>query len=313
MLISFRILLNKKVNYELFESKKYIIGDIEWGGFGAMYARRKLIMQIGHAFGRTPIFRYTSYVYDDPFKQFNVNLDTLKKNGIKEVEIFDFTENDKEVVFFDFGKYWNSENMHKYQCWRPNDVDYTMYSGYMYGLLKLNKTYKDKVEECIDFLKEKYEIKGFKNLTALHLRRGDKIMETSYLSDEYLFKYVEENKLGDSFFVTSDELDYIHEIEQKYPQYNFIYDSEEKRYGNQKISNTDMVTRNPALKEQETLMFMKNVEILKECKAVVGLHSAQMTKIAGSMNSFSNKKNNLHLLDPKTNKRETMGSSEQTA
>ena len=297
----------------LFIFQKYIVGDIEWGGFGAMYARRKLIMQIGHRFNRTPIFRYTSYVYDDPFQEFNPNLKTLKEKGIKEVEKFDFTDNDKEVVFFDFGAYWNSPNMHKYQCWNPDSSDYLMYSGYMYNLLKLNKSYKEKVEDKISYLKEKYEIKGFDNLVALHLRRGDKIVESSYLTHEFLFKYVEENNLGKDFFVTSDELEYIHEVEEKYPQYNFVYDSEEKRYGNQKISNADMVSRNPALREQETLMFMKNVEILKQCKCVIGPHSAQMTKIAGSMNSYLKGKNTLHLIDPNTNKKETMGSSEQTS
>jgi len=301
------------MTYNLFDSQKYIVGDIEWGGFGAMYARRKLIMQIGHRFNRTPIFRYTSYVYDDPFKEFNPSLKILKEKGIKEVEKFDFTDNDKEVVFFDFGAYWNSPNMHKYQCWYPENSNYLMYSGYMYNLLELNKSYKEKVEDKISYLKEKYEIKGFDNLVALHLRRGDKIVESSYLTHEFLFKYVEENNLGKDFFVTSDELEYIHEVEEKYPQYNFVYDSEEKRYGNQKMSNADMVSRNPALREQETLMFMKNVEILKQCKCVIGPHSAQMSKIAGSMNSFLRGENTLHLIDPNTNKKETMGSSEQTA
>ena len=301
------------MTYNLFDSQKYIVGDIEWGGFGAMYARRKLIMQIGHRFNRTPIFRYTSYVYDDPFQEFNPNLKTLKEKGIKEVEKFDFTDNDKQAVFFDFGAYWNSPNMHKYQCWHPDDCDYLMYSGYMYNLLKLNKSYKEKIEDTISYLKEKYEIKSFDNLVALHLRRGDKIVESSYLTHEFLFKYVEEKNLGKDFFVTSDELEYIHEVEEKYPQYNFVYDSEEKRYGNQKMSNADMVSRNPALREQETLMFMKNVEILKQCKCVIGPHSAQMTKIAGSINSYLKGKNALHLIDPNTNKKETMGSSEQTA
>jgi hypothetical protein len=50
------------MNFDIFSNNKYLIGDIEWGGFGAMYARRKLIMQIAHAFNRTPIFRYTSYI-----------------------------------------------------------------------------------------------------------------------------------------------------------------------------------------------------------------------------------------------------------
>ena len=301
------------MDFNLFDSEKYIVGDIEWGGFGAMYARRKLIMQIAHAFNRTPVFRYTSYAYEDPFKEFTPNLDSLKKKGIKEVEKFDFSYNDKEVVFFDFASYWNSSNMREYQCWHPKEVEYLMYSGYMYNLLKLNNSYKSKVEEEIEYLKEKYEIENFKNLVALHLRRGDKIVESSYLTHEFIFKYVEENSLGKHFFVTSDDLEYIHEVEEKYPQYNFIYYSEEKRYGNQKMSNTDMVSMNPALKEQETLTFVKNVEILKQCKCVIGPHSAQMTKIAGSMNSYLKDNNALHLIDPNSNKKETMGSSEQTS
>jgi hypothetical protein len=301
------------MNYNLFKSNKYLVGDIEWGGFGAMYARRKLIMQIAHAFNRTPIFRYTSYVYDDPFNEFKINLKTLKEKGINEVTTFDFTDNDKEAVFFDFGSYWNTENMVKYQCWCPKGDDYLEYSGYLYNLLKINKKYKKDVEEKLQFLKEKYQIKGFDNLVAIHLRRGDKIVESPYLNDRFLFAYVEENDLGKDFFVTSDDLQFIHEIEEKYPQYNFIYDSDEKRYGDEKISNVDMVSMNPSLKEQETLTFIKNVEILKQCKCVIGQHSAQMTKIGGSINSYLKKEDVLHLIDPKTNTLEFMGSSEQTS
>lgn len=301
------------MNFDIFSGDKYLIGDIEWGGFGAMYARRKLIMQIAHAFNRIPVFRITSYAYDDPFKQFEINLNTLKNKGIKEIKKFDFTDNDEQAVFFDFGAYWNSVNMEKYQCWHPKEESYLMYSGFMYNLLQLKESYVEKINENIDFIKEKYEIKDFSNFTALHLRRGDKITETSYISDEFLFNFLKENEFGNKIFVTSDELEYIHEIENKYPEYEFIYDSDEKRYGNSKISNADLVSRDPSLKEQETFTFVKNVEILKQCKRVIGLNSAQMTKIAGSINSFLKKENSLFLIDPLTNKIDTMGSSAQTS
>ena len=75
------------------------------------------------------------------------------------------------------------------------------------------------------------------------------------------------------------------------------------------LSNVDMVSMNPALKEQETLTFVKNVEILKQCKFVIGPHSAQMTKIAGSMNSYLKNKIALYLIDPTNNNIENMGSS----
>jgi hypothetical protein len=304
------------MNYNIFKTEKerYLVGNIEYGGFGAMYARRKLIMQIAQAFNRIPIFRYSkSYVYDDPFLEFNPNINDLKNKGIDEIKKFNFTDNEEMVVYFDFGPYWNSQYMHKYQCWTPDKEDYLLYSGYMYNLLKLKDQYSFKVNEQINFIKEKYEINSFNDHIAIHLRRGDKITETSYMNDTYLFEFIEKLNLGNKLFVTSDELDYIYEIEQKYPNFEFIYDSDEKRYGNKMISNADMVAMNPSLKEQETLTFVKNVEILKQCKAVIGPNSAQMTKIAGSMNSFLNNKNNLYLINPKDNSVDVMGSSEQTS
>ena len=299
------------MKYDIFSTnnEKYIIGDIEAGGFGAMYARRKLIMQIGHAFNRIPVFRYSNYTYDDPFKEFNINLKTLKEKGLNEVKKFDFTDNDEKAVYFDFGTYWNTPNMDRYQSWHPEEMEYLYYSGYMYNLLELNDTYKSKVNEEISFIKEKYEIQNFNNTIALHLRRGDKVSDTPYLSESFLFDFVEKIYDGEKIFVTSDELDYIYEIERKYPNYEFIYDSNEKRYGSRFISNAQLVETNPALKEQETLTFVKNVEILKDCKCVIGSHSAQMTKIGGSINSYLKKKKTLHLIDPFTNEFVTMGSS----
>jgi hypothetical protein len=304
------------MNYNIFKTDKerYLVGDIEYGGFGAMYARRKLIMQISQAFNRIPIFRFSkSYVYDDPFLEFNPNIKNLKDKGIKEIKKFDFTDSDEMVMFFDFGSYWNSPNMHKYQCWSPNNENYLQYSGYMYNILRLKDEYSLKVDEKLNFIKEKYEIDSFKEYIAVHLRRGDKITETSYLNDINLFEFIENLNLGNKIFVTSDELDYIYEIEDKYPNFEFIYDADEKRYGSKTLSNVDMVARNPSLREQETLTFIKNIEILKQCKVVIGPNSAQMTKIAGSVNSFLNGKNNLYLINPKDNSIDVMGSSEQTS
>ena len=299
------------MKYDIFSTnkEKYIIGDIEIGGFGAMYARRKLIMQIGHAFNRIPIFRYTNYIYDDPFKQFDINLMTLKEKGINDVKKFDFTDNDDVAVYFDFGAYWNTQNMDKYQSWRSEGVDYTLYSGYMYNMLQLNNYYKSKVDENINYIKEKYGINDFNDVAALHLRRGDKITEVPYLSESFLFNFLEKKHSGTKIFITSDELDYIYEIENKYPNYEFIYDSEEKRYGNSVMSNADMVAANPSLKEQETLTFVKNVEILKQCKIVIGTYSTQMTKIAGSINSYLKNEITVHLINPENNNLEIMGSS----
>ena len=183
----------------------------------------------------------------------------------------------------------------------------------MYNLLELKDDYRNKIAEKIDFIKEKYEIENFENVIGLHMRRGDKINETSYLSETFVFDLIEKLGEGKKVFITSDELDYIHEVENKYPNIEFVYDSDEKRYGSRMVSNVDMVTRDPSLREQETLTFMKNIEILKQCDCVVGPYSAQMTKIAGSMNSYLKNKNVLHLINPENNNMEVMGNSVQTS
>jgi hypothetical protein len=301
------------MHFNIFSNNKYLIGDIEWGGFGAMYARRKLIIQLAHAFNRVPIFRFTSYIYDDPFSPFDVNISTIKDMGINEIKKFDFTDNEDKVVFFDFGSYWGSDNMNKFQCWHPEGEEYLFYSGYLYNMLKLNEEYRSKVDENIYFIKEKYNIEDFKNITALHLRRGDKIVESPYLSDAFIFEFLEKIKSPKKIFVTSDEIDYIHEIEKKYKDYEFIYDSEENRYGNKGLSNVNLIMQNPSLAKEETLTFVKNIEIFKQCKCVIGSHSAQMTKIGGSINSYLRNENNLYLINSNNNQLEVMGNSEQTS
>lgn len=294
---------------------KFLVGDIEAGGFGAMYARRKLIMQIAEAFQRVPVFRFTSYLYEDPFEPLQTTLTDIKKLGINEVKRFDFTENDEPVIYFDFNTYWGSQNMYKYQCWKPNEENYLTYSGKMYNSLKLKDTYKTQVDDIIQRLKEEYKINNFTNVVGLHFRRGDKIVESKYITEEQVLKYLKEkiDKATNLVFITSDELDYILYIIKKYPEINFIYDKEESRRGNAGLSNAALVSQNEQYKKEETLTFIKNVEILKQCSCVIGCYNVQMTKIAGSINSFLNAKDNLCLINPYTGGLEPMGNSLETS
>jgi hypothetical protein len=294
---------------------KYIVGDIGCGGFGAMVARRKLIMQIAEAFNREPIFRFISdYAYEDPYVPLTTTIEDLKKKGIKEAKTFNFDNTEDEVVYFDFLRYWNTENMVKYQCWYPNDTSYLFYSGKMYGLLKYKKNFEEQMLEQINAIKEDYKIFSLKDVIGVHLRRGDKVRDNKYLSDDIVFKFIEE-KFGTNIqlFIASDEEEYIYFLKEKYKQYDILFDKNEKRYGNKDLSNLDLVNRNPELKFGETVTFIKNVEILKQCKCVIGMYNAQITKIGGSMNSFINQQNNLYLLNPETNELDTLGSSPATS
>lgn len=293
---------------------KYLVGDIEYGGFGAMYARRKLIMQIAEAFNRVPVFRYTSYAYEDPFEPLTTVIEDIKKKGINEVKTFNFTDTDDEVAFFNFSTYWGTENMIKYQYWCPNDQTYLFYTGEKYNKLKLTSSFEAEVLEKINTIKDNNNITDFNNIIGVHLRRGDKVQDSEYLSDEFVFNFIKEN-FGEKVkvFITSDEGDYIQSLKEKYTNYDILFDKNENRYGNKNVSNLDLVLKNPELKHDETLTFIKNVEILKQCKIVIGMYNTQMTKIAGSINSYLKNENRLYLLNPATSKVETLGTSIETS
>lgn len=293
---------------------KYLVGDIEYGGFGAMYARRKLIMQIAEAFNRLPLFRYTNYAYEDPFMPLENVLENLKKKGINEVKTFNFNNTDDEVVFFNFNTYWGTKNMEQFQCWCPKNMSYLFYTGKKYNELKLTEVYKTEIDTKINAIKEDNNLSSFKNIIGVHLRRGDKMRDNEYLSDDFVFDFIEkEFGKNVNIFITSDEGDYIQMLKEKYTDYNILFDKNESRYGNKNVSNLDLVLKNPELKHDETVTFIKNIEILKQCKCVIGMYNTQMTKIAGSINSYLNNTNNLYLLNPITKNVEMLGTSMETS
>jgi hypothetical protein len=294
---------------------KYLVGDIEFGGFGAMYARRKLIMQIAEAFGREPIFRFKNYVYEDPFLPLQTTLEDLKSKKINKVKKFTFENDDDEVLFFDFDSSWGFNDRYKYQCWSPEGEPYLFYSGKLYDRLQYKKEFSAEINNSVVQIKKDWNIDSFKDIIGIHFRRGDKIIETPYMSEEFVIDFIKRTFDTKKYkvFITSDDYDYILFLIQKYPEINFIYDQHEKRYGQKNISNMQLVINNPFLKHSETLTFLKNVEILKQCYSVIGCYNVQLTKISGCINSFINSKNNLYLINPYNNNFEVMGNSIHTS
>lgn len=292
--------------------KKYLVGDIEIGGFGAMYARRKLIMQIAEAFNRVPVFRFTAgYAYEDPFESLPTVLNDLKKLNVNEVKKFNFQNTDDMVLYFDFDWYWHSIFREKYQCWHPKDQNYLFYSGKLYDSLKIKSEYKNKINQQIKKICDFWKIDNFKDVVGLHLRRGkDKKVETDYVTDEAFIDLITQQKLATKIiFITSDDKQSIRNIINNNSKLTFIYDKDELRHKNTEITNLQQVYNNPELKTTETLTFIKNVEILKQCFCVIGSYNVQLTKISGSINSYLNNKNNLFLINPQNNALEIMGSS----
>jgi hypothetical protein len=258
------------------------------------------------------VFRFTgNYAYEDPFESLPTTLNDLKKLNINEVKKFYFNDTDDLVLYFNFNEYWGSKYSDEYQCWKPKNENYLFYSGKLYNNLKTNQQYTTEINDLLEQIKKNWNIQEFKNIIGLHFRKGDKINESVYMSEDFVVNFIKENFniKTQKVFITSDDTECILSIVNKFPEIEFIYDKNEKRYGNPTLSNMQLVINNPELKHEETVTFMKNIEILKQCYRVIGCYNTQLTKISGSINSYLNNENRVYLLNPNTNKTEKMGSS----
>lgn len=277
---------------------KFLVGNLGFGGFGAMMSLRRMIMSIADRYGRIPVFTYDGYLYEDPF----LPLHGYKPNS-EGAPTFHFERTDNPIEIFDFKGFWRNRNrLIEHHTWYEEGFgSYLMYAGYLYNKMYIKESYR------IEINKEMERIEGIgEDMIGVHLRRGDKIKESPYVRDESIFYLIDSIGIK-RVFLASDEDEYIQYIIQKYKGYEFIYDKEEKRYGSPTMSNIRLIKERPELKHQETITFLKNMEILKHCKYVIGSTTAQLAKIAGSMNSFIQQQNRLYLINPRTDELEHMG------
>lgn len=272
-----------------FDDTKFIIFDIEYGGFGAMLARRKLALQFGCYFNRTVILNYTNYAYDEPFVQISkFTIDDISNYPIVE---FNF-QNDQEdkVVKFNFIRYWNDvEKRTKYHELSVGNLSFIEFSGLLLNFLELNEIYKNKLTKKIN------KFNTDSSFLGVHIRRGDKEVESPFIP---LSKYVDEiqkicekNKFK-KVFVTSDSEETIIKLIQLIDDKEIFFDKEELRH-NTKESNLNVVLNNKTLKEVETFTFIKNLELLSNCGYILGQSNVQMVKISickkmDKINSVSN-------------------------
>jgi len=282
---------------------KKLIVPIVYGGFGAMYARRKLGLVIASLFGREAIF----YICDShPYLPiFGRDCVTLPEGKIFE---FNFFQTDNEYEIFNFDKYWHSDLRNIYQTYRPTGIDYSKYSGELYHDLFMSCG--DDVLDTIESMRTKAG--GF-GLPVIHFRRGDKITESPYLDDAYVFSLVSQLNLGNDFFLASDDIDYIHYIIGKYPSLSFCYDKHEYRFNNSRVSNAQAVSQGGISGDEETFTFMKNISIFSRAPAVIGASNVQLTKIGGSINNHLSCGSNLYLMNTFNNSLSVMGDSSDSS
>ena len=302
--------INTRQYKKKIEDCKFLIADLEIGGFGAMVARRKLVYQIGHAFNRTVLFKYNNMEYDECFEDYCIfSFEEIVKK-YKMVE-FNFTDQNDKLCYFNFNKYWNSSYKNIYQTWCDPDYEknYLFFSGLLLSQLKIKPIYK----EYIDNIKQKLNF-NIKTI-GLHVRRGDSTKETNgkilpldiYMNEVKKIK----NKTGiNRVFVCSDDENVFNKLKTSYNDYIFFQDDDEKRYNN---NNSIMVIRNKNLKKQETFTGIKIIELLSSCEYVIGQMNIQFTKLSGAKLSFLKGENRLILINYETEKDINFGINSKTS
>lgn len=257
-------------------TEKYLIGFLEYGGFGAFVSRRLLISHLANKYGRKPIILYRNYLYDDPY----ISDHTL----MEEVEVSPFTyskdQNDKYALF-DFDYYWNNGLKPKEFGNYGAEFNY-IEKGEILNNLKLKDSYKDIVSDMLA------RFPKIPESIAVHIRRGDKVVETPYVSHQ---TYVEScNKIREhsgitSVFLNSDSLKDLLSVKGLLEDQGFdcFFDEEEVRYDN---ANYRMVQDNPSLKVQESLTGIKIIYSMSHAQHILGQMNTQFTQLAAMLQSY---------------------------
>jgi len=300
-----------------FVDAKFLIADIEPGGFGAMVARRKLAYQLGQAFNRIVIFRNAGSLYDEcyePMCQYSLE-EVLQKNSEVYKFKFDKTQEEK-VCYFGFDEYWNSPHKDTYQCWcdplyADEENGYLYFSGLVLSQFKPLPDYTKKYEDVKEDLKWKEPTIG------LHVRRGDKGIETGQNQYVLLESYMREvQRISDEtgikkVFVTSDSSEPFFELQENYKDFEFVQDDLEKRYDN---ANWKLVSENPELKKEETMTGIKIIELLASCDYIVGQANTQFAKLGGAISCYrTGNRNCLTLIDYETQEVVPYGTNSATS
>ncbi|MDT4743659.1 hypothetical protein [Bradyrhizobium sp. WYCCWR 12699] len=119
------------------------------------------------------------------------------------------------------------------------------------------------------------------NTLGVHLRRGDKRVETPYVPASLInsaISTIYQKWQFTSIFVASDDPQADSAIVAPMGV-DVIFDRAEKRYNN---ANHKMLMANPTIAAQETYVAFKNLQLLASCGGIVGQDNAHFAAIAGS-------------------------------
>jgi hypothetical protein len=260
------------------DNKKEIHFSHDPTGLGGQISRRILALRIAYITGARASFpNETMYPYEMCFDQLPSYM-----NVVDGIDIFSEDVSWVGAVKFNFWDFWGDEARKNvvYNYIPPGLNDDVingglLFDGVLESFLKLNSNYNYKVKNEITKLNlpEKY--------IAVHFRRGDKTAETPYVPAKIYRNAVIEvaNNTGvNNIFVASDSPSAIDDLDLP-SRFNVLFDSSERRLNN---ANHKFLMKNRGESAAETLVAIKNIEILSNSLAVVGQDNAHFATIAAS-------------------------------
>jgi hypothetical protein len=137
-----------------------------------------------------------------------------------------------------------------------------------------------------------------KEVLGVHVRRGDKKVETAYVSMERISEAIDGVYSVWKFqgvFVATDDAKALRDLKLP-PGVRLLFDHDEIRYNN---ANHKMLLASPEMASEETYVAFKNFRLLCECGGIVGQENAHFATLAASyvFNRDSNAER-IHLIDP---------------
>lgn len=294
------------------QERVILIGQIPIG-YGGQLAMRVLGLKIGLALGRKAIFLDDA---DFPYVQSMSKLFSWSHDPRLAMDgpMVELSGSDsRPLVRFDYFSILE-------QLRRPMTVE-DWVQGLLTKRLKLTADDLHKLDGwLIRFLRFIPDFEGrlavdaarlgvSRDVLGVHVRRGDKKVETAYVSMERINEAIDRIYSAWKFegvFVATDNAKVLPDL--KLPSgVRLLFDHDEIRYNN---ANHKMLIASPKMASEETYVAFKNFRLLCECGGIVGQSNAHFATLGASyvFNRDSNAEH-IHLIDPNQGSRLAVGLS----
>lgn len=168
-------------------------------------------------------------------------------------------------------------------------------------LLKKIYILSEKYQKYVNQRLEKF--KDLKNYAAIHIRRGDKVVgrlkESNYIPVKQYFDSLENSDYKfESIFISTDSQEALNECINLYgSRYNLVYDNSEIRHDGYPLKIRDNILNIKETSHEELVTALKNFNILKNSKVLVGTPASWFFRIAMLLKPYSKIKNVIYAED----------------